>query len=335
MKLLILGGTRFLGRHLAEQALARGDDVTLLHRGQSGPALFPQARHLIADRNHDLSALGSASWDAVIDTSAYVPRHVKSVAAALGTRAGHYTLVSTISVYRDFASPGIAEDAPLQTLADPTVETVTGETYGGLKALCEAEAEAAFGPRCAIVRPGLIVGPHDPTGRFTWWATRMQRGGTVIAPGSPTDAVQFIDARDLAAWMLRIAGRASGTFNATGPDRPIPMGDFLETARSTLNPAARLEWVPEPWLLAQGVVPWSELPVWVPRESAGLHHVDIGRALAAGLGGRPLAQTLADTAAWASAVAAPAPQALDRPAAGMAPEREAELLARWAAETRA
>ena len=335
MKLLILGGTRFLGRHLAEQALARGDEVTLLHRGRSGAALFPQARHLIADRDAGLGVLDDGRWDAVIDTSAYVPRQVKSVAAALGARAGHYMLVSTISVYRDFGAPGIAEDAPLQTLADPTVETVSGETYGGLKVLCEVEAEAAFGPRCAIVRPGLIVGPHDPTGRFTWWATRLQRGGTVIAPGAPADAVQFIDARDLAAWMLRIAGSASGTFNATGPDSPLTMGGFLETARSTLNPAARLEWVPEPWLLAQGVAPWSELPVWVPRESAGLHQVDIRRALAAGLSCRPLAQTLTDTAAWAATVAASVPQAMDRPAAGMAPEREADLLARWAAETRA
>ena len=202
MKLLILDGTRFLGRHIAELALARGHQVTLLHRGQSGPQLFPQAQHLIADRNGDLGVLARGRWDAAIDTSAYVPRHVKRVAAALGMRVGHYQLVSSISAYASFDAPGADETRATQTLPDPTVETVTGETYGGLKALCEAAALAEFGGRCLINRPGLIVDPHDPTGRFTWWVLRRLRGGTVLVPGEPNTPVQFIDAREAATWML-------------------------------------------------------------------------------------------------------------------------------------
>ena len=206
MQLLVLGGTRFLGRHLAEQALATGHRVTLLHRGRSNAALFPQAEHRIADRDVDLSAaLAGGMWDAVIDTSAYFPRQVKSVAAALAGRVGQYQLVSSISVYAAFDKPGLDESAPLTTLADPTVETVTGASYGGLKVLCEQAAVAGFGKRCLIARPGLIVGPHDPTGRFTWWAQRFARAGqvqagdTVLAPGNAAGPMQCIDVRDAAA----------------------------------------------------------------------------------------------------------------------------------------
>jgi 2'-hydroxyisoflavone reductase len=333
MKLLILGGTRFLGRHLAEQALQRGHDLTLLHRGRSGPTLFPEATHLLADRDGDLSVLDGGTWDAVIDTSAYVPRQVRAAAARLAGRVGNYQLVSTISVYSDFAGPGLNEDAPLARLADETTETVDGGTYGGLKALCEQAALDAYGERCLIARPGLLVGPHDPTGRFTWWATRLQRGGEVLAPGDPASPVQFIDARDAAAWLLLQAERqAAGTFNLTGPCRaagdPLTMGEFLDTGRRVLNPDARLTWADEAFLLGEKVQPWSDLPVWVPRESAGLHQVDITRAVAAGLQCRPLAQTLADTAAWAATV--PAPAGTDgppRPAVGLAAERESDLLA--------
>ena len=337
MKLLILGGTRFLGRHIAEQALARGHQVTLLHRGQSGPQLFPQARHLVADRNGDLSVLAHGHWDAAIDTSAYVPRQVKSVAAALGTRVGHYQLVSSISAYANFDAPGADETRATQTLPDPTVETVTGETYGGLKALCETAAQAAFGGRCLINRPGLIVGPHDPTGRFTWWVQRLLRGGPVLAPGDPHTPVQFIDARDAAAWMLLQAERATqGVFNLTGPAQPLTMGGFLSSARDSLNPGAQLQWVGEPFLLDQGVAPWSDLPVWLPTAQAGLHTTQIARALASGLQCRPLAQTLQDTAAWAAQdahgglpAAAPAGGPA-RPTVGLTPQREEALLQGWA-----
>ena len=340
MKLLVLGGTRFLGRHIAELALARGHVLTLLHRGRSGPTLFPQAEHRIADRDDAVAlsaALAGGSWDAAIDTSAYVPRQVRSVAAALGTRLAHYQLVSSISVYDSFDGPGAAEDSATRTLPDPMVETVTGDTYGGLKALCEQAALAAFGARCLVNRPGLLVGPHDPTGRFTWWMQRLQRGGTVLAPGDPDTPVQFIDARDAAAWMLLQAERATaGVFNLTGPAQPLTMGGFLATARDTLNPSATLAWVGERFLLEQGVAPWSDLPVWLPHAEAGLHRTRIQRALDTGLHCRPLAQTLLDTAQWAAGAdpqAAPA-GALARPVPGLTPEREAALMAGWAGHGR-
>ncbi len=336
MKLLILGGTRFLGRHLAEQALAAGHQVTLLHRGLSspvgGPGLFPQAEHHIGDRNGDLAVLQAGRWDACIDTSAYVPRHVRSVAAALAGRVGQYQLVSSISVYDDAgysADAGPHEDCALARLPDPTVEAITGETYGGLKVLCEEAAQQAFGGRCLVSRPGLIVGPHDPTGRFTWWPQRLQRGGDVLAPGDPATPVQFIDVRDLAAWHLRQAeGGTAGLFNLVGPDEPLTIGGLLQAARDTLNPAAQLRWVDEAWLLAQGVQPWSDLPVWLPRAQAGMHRTDTRRARATGLRTRPLADTLRDTAAWAQGRATPA-------GVGLAPEREAALLQAWAAHAAA
>ena len=326
MKLLILGGTKFLGRHLAEMALARGDEVTLVHRGQTGAGLFPQAQHLIVDRNLGLTAAVNAAprkgWDACIDTSAYFPRQVRLAAAALDANIGRYVFVSTISVYSGFAEPGMTEDAPTAVLSDPSVEVVNGDNYGGLKRLCEEAALAAFGARCLVGRPGLIVGPFDPTGRFTYWPQRVARGGTVLAPGLPTAPVQFIDVRDLAAWLLHHAEAGTqGIFNLTGPATPLTMGELLDTARAKLNPAATLRWVDEAWLLGEGVKPWSELPIWLPPDSAALHQIDIGRALATGLSCRPLAQTLADTAAWAAGRALPA-------GTGLSPQREGDLLAR-------
>ncbi|MDO9093112.1 MAG: NAD-dependent epimerase/dehydratase family protein [Rubrivivax sp.] len=333
MKLLIIGGTRFLGRHIAEQALQRGHRLTLLHRGRSGPGLFPQADHRLADRDGDLAALAQGEWDAAIDTSAYVPRQVRALAAALGSRVAHYQLVSSISVYASFDRAGTDENGATAVLPDPSVETVTGETYGGLKALCEQAAMWAFAGRCLVNRPGLLVGPHDPTGRFTWWVQRLQRGGTVLAPGRPDTPVQFIDARDAAAWMLLQAEQhTTGTFNLTGPAQALTMGHFLETGRQTLNPAATLQWVDEQFLLDQGVAPWSDLPVWLPTAQANLHTVNIARALATGLQCRPLQDTLRDTADWADQQASASPRGPDtngpaRPAVGLAPEREATLLA--------
>lgn len=328
MKLLVIGGTRFLGRHVVAQALAAGHAVTLLNRGQSGPALFPPAEHLRADRNGDLGVLaGRGPWDAVIDCCAYVPRHVRSLLAALQGRFGQYQLVSSISAYADLKTAGTTEDAPLATLADPTVETVTGDTYGGLKALCEQAALDAAPGRVLLARPGLIVGPHDPTGRFTWWVKRIAEGGEVLAPGDPAGPVQFIDARDLAAWLLRQAeAGTTGAFNLTGPRAPLTVGAWLGEAVRVLNPAAQLLWADEAFLLEQGVVPWSDLPVWLPAADANLHRVDIGRAQATGLTTRPLAETLADTAAWARDAQDPA-----RPGTGLAPEREAALRAAWRA----
>jgi 2'-hydroxyisoflavone reductase len=332
MKLLVLGGTRFLGRHFVELALAAGHELTLFHRGRSGAALFPHAEHRLGDRDTDLSPLQRGEWDAAVDTSAYFPRQVRSIAAALHGRVGHYQLVSSISVYAGFDRPGLSEDAPLQTLADPEVQTVTGATYGGLKALCEQAAVQAFGERCLVSRPGLLVGPHDPTGRFTWWLQRALRGGEMLAPGEPAAPVQCIDARDAAAWMLLQAERGTqGIFNLTGPAAPCTMGQLLATVCSSLHSNAGLQWVDERFLLEHDVAPWTDLPLWLPRASAGLHQVDIGRALASGLQCRQLAQTAVDTAAWAGNGPGPAglAEGPPRPAVGLSAEREQALLDAW------
>jgi 2'-hydroxyisoflavone reductase len=343
VRLLIIGGTRFLGRHLAQEALDRGHALTLLHRGRSNPGLFPQAEHILADRDGDLSALAlpGRRWDAAIDTSAYFPRQVHALGVALGGRVGHYQLVSTISVYAGFTEPGQDEEAPLATLADPDVQTVSGDTYGGLKVLCEAAARARFGDRSLVVRPGLLVGPHDPTDRYTWWLQRLRRAlaggsdGEVLAPGDPSAPVQCIDCRDAAVWMLLQAeSGTTGTFNLDGPAQPTTLGAFLSLARDTLAPKARLTWVDEAFLLAQGVAPWTDLPLWLPQDSSGMHQVSIARALASGLQCRPMAQTIAETAAWDASRAAPAANAA-RPAVGLAPERERQLLQAWWAALRA
>lgn len=347
MNLLILGGTRFLGRHLAQLALEAGHHVTLVHRGRSHAGLFPQAEHLIADRDAPgalaaaLAGAVSGSWDAAIDTSAYFPRQVRLAADVLGDRVGQYQLVSSISVYASFDGLATDESAPRVTVNEAEATTVTGATYGGLKALCEDAAFEGFGERALVARPGLLVGPHDPTGRFTWWAERFARAAAeagqaeVLAPGDPLGPVQFIDARDAAAWLLHQAEACtSGACNLTGPEEPLTMAEFLATAQRTLAPAARLCWVDEAFLLAQGVAPWSDVPVWLPAASSGLHRTDIGRALATGLQCRPLAHTLADTAAWAAAQGGgptQSPGAPPRPAVGLAPEREAALRAAWQA----
>lgn len=346
MNLLILGGTRFLGRHLAQLALEAGHEVTLLHRGRSKAGLFPEAQHLIADRDQP-AALAAAlhgvdtSWDAAIDTSAYFPRQVRQAAELLQDRVGQYQLVSSISVYAGFDTLATDESAPRVSVDEAEATSVTGATYGGLKALCEDAAFEGFGDRCLVSRPGLLVGPHDPTGRFTWWAQRFVRaaaGGSdaeVLAPGHPLGPVQCIDARDAAAWMLHQAEACTaGACNLSGPEEPLTMADFLSTAQRTLAPAATLCWVDEAFLLAQGVAPWSELPVWLPSASSGVHRIDIGRALATGLQCRPLAQTLADTAAWAAEEGGgptQSPGAPPRPAVGLAPEREAALRQAWRA----
>ena len=332
MKVLVLGGTRFLGRHIAQQALDAGHALTLVHRGQSNRALFPLAEHRICDRDGDLTALATGEWDALIDTSAYFPRQVHAIAAALRGRVGRYHLVSSISVYADFARPATSETAPLKVLADPATETLDGESYGGLKVLCEDAAMQGFAGRCLISRPGLIVGPHDPTGRYTWWVQRIARGGEVLAPGRPGDAVQCIDARDVAAWHLRAAEQGTtGIFNLTGPVMPTTMGEFLDTATHALHADVRLNWVAEDFLLAHGVAPWSDLPIWLPTASHGMHHTDITHALATGLQTRPMEQTVLDTAAWAAHAAPPVLGGPMRPSVGLSPEREAGLLALWRA----
>ena len=237
MRILLIGGTRFIGRHVVESALAAGHDVTIFHRGKTGDDLFPDVEHRIGDRNSDLSALADGSWDATVDTCAYVPRQVQELADVLGDRAGHYQLVSSVSAYASPAPRGYREDAPLAELDDPTVEEVTDETYGGLKVLCERVAVERFGPRTVIVRPTYVVGPDDYTWRFPWWVARIARGGEVLAPGPADAPSQVIDVRDMAAWMVGLLERGeSGAFHAVGPSSTFTWGEQLEAIASSVAP---------------------------------------------------------------------------------------------------
>jgi nucleoside-diphosphate-sugar epimerase len=336
MRLLVLGGTRFLGRHLVEVALERGHDVTLFNRGRSG--LPPSgASSLRGDRDGGLDALNGGQWDAAIDTSGYVPRLVRASAERLAGSVGHYTFVSSISVYADSTRPHLSETASTGQLEADAAETVTGVTYGPLKALCEREAEGAMPGRTLVVRPGLIVGRWDTTDRFPYWVRRIARGGEVLAPGSPEAPLQIVDARDLAEWMLRMVERGcSGVFNATGPAAPLTLGGFLDTCLTTLGGDARLTWVDEAFLLEQKVEPFREMPLWVPAAAAGFMQCDIRRALDAGLTFRPLSDTIRATLDWD----APRSEEQRKPVQGeligasMTADRERQLLQAWRVHAR-
>jgi 2'-hydroxyisoflavone reductase len=316
MRLLVLGGTSFVGRHLVEAALARGDAVTLFNRGRTNPDLFPEAKHVHGDRDGGLEPLAGRSWDAVVDTCGFFPRVVRDSARLLAPQVEHYTFISSVSVYADLSTPA-SEDSPVGTLEDETVEQMGAEyeNYGPLKALCEREVEAALPGRALVVRPGLIVGPHDPTDRFTYWPRRLARGGAILAPGPAERPVQFIDARDLAAWLLRLIDeRRVGVFNAT--NEGVPFAEVLA--------GGDVVWVDDSFLLEQGVGEWMELPLWIASPEFAAHHrTDVSRAVAAGLAFRPVAETVADTAEW------DAGRGEYEPRAGLGREREAELLAAW------
>ncbi len=325
MNVLILGGTGFLGRHLVEAALGEGHRVTLFNRGLTEPGLFPEVEKIEGDREGDLSALRGRSWSAVIDTCGYVPRVVSASAGLLAGAVDHYTFVSSISVYSDDLAPGADEEAPVRELQEPRAEEVTGETYGGLKALCEQAAEEEMPGRVLNVRPGLISGPHDPTDRFTYWPRRIAAGGEVLAPDHEERRVQYIDVRDLAAWIVKMSEeRRTGAYNATGPDYELHMGRLLEECEAASGAGAEIVWVSEDFLEENKVEPFTELPLWVPLEYGAMLAVDCSRAIAAGLTFRPLVETIEDVLDWDRA------RPLGREqAAGLRPEREQELLRAW------
>ncbi len=334
MHILILGGTIFLGRALVEAALERGHEITLFNRGQTNPELFPHVENvenvekLRGDRDGDLSALAGRQWDAVIDTCGYVPRIVRQSAELLADAVAHYTFISTLSVYADVSEIGIDEAAPVATLEDESTEEVTGQSYGPLKALCERAAEAAMPGRVLTVRPSLIVGPHDPTDRFTYWPWRVAQGGEVLAPGKPERRIQFIDVRDLAAWIVAmVEQQATGIYNANGPAEPLSMGELLRTCREVSGSDATFTWVSEPFLMDHQVQPWSEMPLWIRASDAaarGFFAFDCSKAIAAGLTFRPLEVTVRDTLNWARGRS---PDHMWR--AGLSRQREAELLRAW------
>ena len=316
MRLLILGGTKFLGRAVAEAALARAHELTLFTRGQTNADLFPEAEHLHGDRTQDLSALEGRRWDAVVDTSGYVPHVVRASAEVLSPATEHYAFVSSISVYPDFSRP-VHEESPVAELGDLPVDELLPDysNYGPLKALCEREVVEAFAGRSLSVRAGLIVGPHDPTGRYTYWPHRAARGGEILAPGPPGRPAQFVDVRDLGDWIVHAAEeQLTGAFNATS--EPHALADVLAAAGADGN----VTWVDEEFLLEREVGQWLELPLWVSaEEGAAFHEVDRTKAHGAGLRHRPLEETARATLAEAGTVEG----------VGLTPEREAELLRDW------
>ena len=326
MKILIIGGTRFLGRHLVHSALARGHKVTLFNRGLTNPDLFPQVETILGDREKDLAELLGHEWDAVVDTCGYVPRIVHLSAQSLEGSVSRYVFISSISVYASFSKVGIDESDPVGKMEDETVEEITGETYGPLKVLCEKVVQDTFGGEGAlIVRPGLIVGPYDPTDRFTYWPVRVSRGGDVLAPEKPDAPVQIIDVRDLSDFIIKlIEEKASGVYNATGPDYELTMGVMLETCKQVSKSDANFKWASIEFLSRHEVAPWSDMPAWIPNteEDAGFSRVDISKAIKAGLTFRLLEDTVRDTLEWAET------RPSDREwKAGLSAEKEEKVLA--------
>ncbi len=327
--ILMLGGTGFLGPQVVEAALARGHTVTLFNRGKTRPGLFPDVEKLHGDRDGDLKALEGRKWDAAVDTSGNVPRIVKMSAELLAPNLKHYIYISSVSAYADLSKPGSDETTPVATIDDPTVEKIDGRTYGALKALSEKAAEAAMPGRVAVVRPGLIVGPDDPSDRFTYWPVRVAKGGEVLAPNSPNDPVQLIDAKDLGEWLVvLIENQTTGVFNALGPDKPLTMGAMLDACKTAAGSDASFTWVPTEFLAKHRVQPWSDMPAWVPSEGdyTGFAKVSNARAIKAGLTFRPILDTARDTLAWFKTLPEDRRSKLR---AGIKPEREAEVLAAW------
>lgn len=302
MNILVIGGTMFLGRHFVEAALAAGHTVTLFHRGKTNPDLFPEIEHIHGDRRNpdDLQKLSGRTWDAVVDPSAYFPADVESLVGLLKNSVDHYTFISSVSVYPDMGTEGPSEESPVIPMTDemPT-DKITGENYGAFKAECERIVQQGMNGRALNVRAGLIVGPHDPSDRFTYWPWRVAQGGTVAAPGIPDEPVQFIDVRDLAAWMLAmVEAKKSGIYNVTGPEQGSSMQEVLDACREATGSDAQFVWLSEDVLAAENVAPYTEMPLWIPSPSSGMNRTSIARAVADGLTTRPLSQTVRDTLAW-------------------------------------
>lgn len=337
LNILILGGTGFTGPEQVEYALERGHSVTLFNRNRTRPDLFKgKVEQLIGDLGGDVGALAGKTFDVVLDNPTTFPAWVRNAAQHLKGKVGQYIFISTMSVYRDNSRPDQDESdgtTPIPEGLDPyTLQREhAGQHYGALKTFAEQEAERHYPGRVTIVRPGLIVGPLDRSDRFTYWPVRIDRGGEVLAPGTPEDSTQWIDSRDLAEWMVRLAEQGTiGTFNAVGSVRP--MAELLYGIKSVTTAGARFTWVPATFLAAQGVRPWRHMPVWIPPvgATAGFMRRRNDRAVAAGLRFRPLATTAADTLAWHKTRPAADQQALAEGAiAGISAAKEAEVLAAW------
>ena len=332
MKLLVLGGSQFVGRWIVETALERGHTLTLFNRGKTNPHLFPNVEKIIGDRDGELDKLNGRTWDAVIDVSGYVPRVVRASAEALKDKVQHYTFVSTISVYdtRENLTPNKDENAPLARLEDETVEEITGETYGGLKVLCEQAVMDVFPDNYLIPRPGLIVGAYDHTQRFPYWVARIAKGGEVLA-FAPEHPIQFIDARDLADWTIQnVEAQTTGIYNLTGPDYPLTIGDMLKAIRDVTRSDAEMVYVDEAFLQEHEIMPFSDLPFHVPSMefAQSIFTTNIQKALDTGLTIRPLEDTIQDTWEWRKDLDVP-----EDGTPGLLANEEGKLLQVWHSES--
>ncbi len=342
MKILIIGGTRFLGRHLIAAAKARNHEITLFHRGKHLAQGIENVEEIFGNRNDDLNRLRNRNWDAVIDTCGYLPQTVKKSAEALKDSAAQYVFISSISAYADFTETDYDETAPLAALTEEQkikagridargeiAAVVLEDMYGALKAACEREAQTIFGEKTLVVRSGLIVGAFDTTDRFTYWAMRVAKGGEILAPGAPKRFVQFIDARDLAEWIVKmIENRASGIYNAAGKPFETTMEKMLEEIKSVSRSDARFVWADEDFLKREQIAEWSEMPLYLAesvKEARGFLSANIDKALAHGLKFRALSDTVQDTIAWRQTQSG-------EMKAGIAPERERELLGKLRGE---
>jgi 2'-hydroxyisoflavone reductase len=340
MKLLILGGTRFLGRHLVSAALAGNHQVTLFNRGNH-PSASTDVETIQGNRYTDLAKLQGRRWDAVVDTCGFLPSTVRASAAALSDSIDRYVFISSLSVYADVSTPGVDETAPVATLTDEQLEEAEaidssgqvsavnyGKMYGGLKALSERAAEEAMPGRVLNIRPGLIVGTHDYTDRFTYWVVRVARGGEVLAPGRPQRNVQFIDAGDLAGWILKMVERKeTGIFNATGLPGELTMERVLEECKAVSGSDASLTWVSEEFLTQEKVTAWSEMPLWLPEDYLpfkGFMFINCDKATSSGLSFRPLSETIQDTLSWRKENAPD-----EELKAGINSDKEEILLSKW------
>jgi len=338
LRILILGGTGFIGIHEAEYAMSRGHEVTLFNRGLTNPHLFPNLEKLQGDRDGDLTALEGRTWDVVIDNCATVPRRIREAAAVLRDATDLYVYVSSSGVYYPYLAAGLHEESPTQVLDDPTVEEVTGGTFGGLKALCEEAVHEAYPGRAMVVRPVLISGPWDYTDRSIYWPMRMARGGEVLAPGDGTDPFQLIDARDLTAWMVRMAeASGTGTYNCVGPESPMTMAGALEEIAQVSASPVTLTWADTDFLLEHEVAPWGEMCTWIPPRGdyVGMTQIDGRKAWAKGLTCRSQLETARDILAWHSEPGRREGPTRTRyemqaePVAGLAAEKETRVLEAW------
>ena len=341
MKILILGGTGFIGSFQVRYALSRGHEVTVFNRGKSHPGKLPKAvEQLIGDRNGQLDALKGREWDVVIDNPTTLPVWVRDAAQILKGNVDRYVFISTISVYSDKSQPGMDESGPLAKYEGPHEDAAMSETpetllasnrrlYGPLKVISEREVEKWFSGQALVIRPGLIVGPGDETDRFTYWPLRVARGGEVLAPGEASDPVQFIDVRDLAEWTIRMVEQGTtGIYNATGPKQKFTIGEMLDGIRQVTKSDARFTWVKAEFLAAQKVWAWSDMPVWMPAqgEMGGFCQISIQKALGKGLTFRSFSDTTEATLDWIREQQSGRQGKLK---AGITAEREAEVLAAW------